>query len=112
MERRRFTRYAGDGLMVMLGGKLLPAADVSLGGVRLTDPGTVERGAVIRVRVIPHQGEVVLLGQAVEVEGRVLATGPAGLRLAFLRTGYSLAKLVVRHARRQSLDGLFMPSGR
>jgi hypothetical protein len=111
MERRRFTRYAGDGLMVMLGGKLLPAADVSLGGVRLADPGTVERGAVVSVRVIPYEGEVVLLGQAAKAEGRVLAAGPAGLRLTFLRTRYSLAKLVVRHARRQPLDGLFKPNG-
>ena len=111
-ERRRHTRYCGDGLMVMLSGRLLPAADVSLGGIRFANPGTVGRGDVVCVRVIPCDVEVVLLEQAALAEGRVLAVSPLGLRLAFVRPGYSLAKLVIRHTRRQPLMGAFMPSGR
>lgn len=106
-DRRRHTRYCGEGLVVMLGGRLLPVTDVSLGGIRFANPGTVGRGAVVCVRVAPCDGEVVLLGQAAQAEGRVLSAGPLGLRLAFLRPSYSLAKLVVSHTRRQRLAGSF-----
>lgn len=106
-ERRRHTRYAGDGLMVWLDGRIYPAVDVSLGGIRLSGVQSVKRGAVVDLKLIPCHGEALMLGLAAAVQGQVLAVGPSGIRLAFVGTGYSLAKMVVRHARRQHLDGVF-----
>lgn len=106
-ERRRHIRYAGDGLMVWLGGRIYPAIDVSLGGVRLSGVQPVKRGAVVDLKLIPCHGEAMMLALAAAAQGQVLAAGPSGIRLAFVGTGYSLAKTVVRHARRQALDGAF-----
>lgn len=106
-ERRLYTRYAGDGLMVWVDGRIYPAIDVSLGGVRLSGGHPVRRGAVVDLKLIPCHGEVMMLGLAATVQGQVLAAGPSGTRLAFVSPRYSLAKTVVRHSRLQHLDGVF-----
>lgn len=106
-ERRHYTRYAGDGLMVWVDGRIYPAIDVSLGGVRLSGVQPVKRGAVVSLKLIPCHGEVMMLGLAAAAQGQVLAAGPSGTRLAFVSPRYSLAKTVVRHARTQHLDGVF-----
>ena len=111
-DRRRHVRYVGDGLMVMIDGRLLPAADISLGGVRVADLGGTDRGAVIPLRVIPCVDDVLLLDQSAQVDGQVLGTGSAGLRLAFVQPRYSLARLVLGHARRQRQAPPFSPTGR
>jgi hypothetical protein len=108
-DRRRHTRYAGDGLMVWVEGRIYPAIDVSLGGVRLSGGDQVRRGAVVDLKLIPCHGEVMMLGKAATAQGQVLAAGPSGTRLAFVSPRYSLAKTVVRHARLQHLDGVFSP---
>lgn len=108
-ERRRHTRYAGDDLMVWVEGRIYPAIDVSLGGVRLSGGPPLKRGAVVDLKLIPCHGEVMMLGLAAAAQGQVLAAGPSGTRLAFVSPRYSLAKTVVRHARFQHLDGVFSP---
>lgn len=108
-ERRRHTRYAGEGLMVWLDGRIYPAIDVSLGGVRLPSTQPVKRGAMVSLKLIPCHGEALMLSLAAVATGQVLAIGASGTRLVFVGGGYSLAKTVVRHARRQCLDGVFSP---
>lgn len=108
-ERRRHTRYAGDGLMVWVEGRIYPAIDISLGGVRLSGGHPVRRGAVVDLKLIPCHGEVMMLGLAAIAQGQVLAAGPSGIRLAFISPRYSLARTVVHHARHQHLNAMFSP---
>lgn len=109
-DRRRYTRYAGDGLMVWVDGRIYPAIDVSLGGVRLSGIQPVKRGAVMGLKLIPCHGEALMLALAASARGQVLAVGADGTRFAFVGPRYSLAKTVVRHARRQRQDGVFTPA--
>lgn len=108
-ERRRHTRYAGDGLMVWVEGRIYPAIDISLGGVRLSGGHPVRRGAVVDLKLIPCHGEVMMLGLAAIAQGQVLAAGSSGIRLAFISPRYSLARTVVHHARHQHLNAMFSP---
>ncbi|MCA1908212.1 MAG: hypothetical protein LDL39_07610 [Magnetospirillum sp.] len=101
LERRRHVRFAGDGLMVMIDGSLHPAADISLGGVRVAAAAARACGTVLPLRVIPVVEEAMLLGQGARAEAQVVGHGRDGLRMVFLRPRYSLARLVTAHARRQ-----------
>lgn len=107
MERRRHVRYAGDGLMVMIDDRLHPAADISLGGVRIASSAIHQCGTVLPVRLIPVVEEAMLLGQAVRTEAQVVGYGRDGLRMVFLRVHPSMARLVKGHARRQWMNRPF-----
>ncbi|MGE4278850.1 MAG: hypothetical protein AB7G62_04640 [Magnetospirillum sp.] len=100
-ERRRHIRYAGDGLLVMLDGRMLPAADISLGGVRIIANIPRACGAVLPLRIIPVVEEVMKLGKAAEAEAQVVGFGHNGLRMVFLGWRPAMARLVKTHARRQ-----------
>jgi len=104
LERRRHVRYAGDGLLVMIDGRLHPAADISLGGVRVTSAPAHDCGEVIPLRVIPVVDEVMLLDEGVAAEAQVLGAGRDGLRMVFLRQHAAMAKLLSGHARRQRMN--------
>lgn len=106
-ERRRHVRYAGDGLMVMIDGRLYPAADISLGGMRVAGSAVHQCGTVLAVRVIPVIEEAVMLGQGARAEAQVVGQGRDGLRMVFLRLRPSMARLVKGHARRQWTNSPF-----
>lgn len=100
-ERRSHIRYAGDGLLVMIDGQTLPAADISLGGVRVYTESTYTTGAVLPLRVVPVLEESMKLGMGAKAEAQVVGFGENCLRMVFMGGEGKMARLVKAHARRQ-----------
>lgn len=103
-ERRRFARFAGEGLMARIGEHVVTVADVSLGGLRLAPAASLQRGQMTDIELIPADEAALSSAHAVRVCARVLCVEASGARLAFQSVHYSLARLIIRHVRGQRRD--------
>lgn len=114
-ERRRHVRYAGNGLVLVIGGQPAAVADISLGGARVAPGGVLRQppdlGQVVAVRLLRCDDLGAPLPEApVAVAGRVVGADTGGLRLCFQGAGADLAWLIAHHARRHSDAALFSVS--
>jgi hypothetical protein len=92
-ERRRYPRLEGTGLMVRIGGMLVPVLDVSASGMKV--PRTFRAdSAVMDFTLYPCHGSKLDLNHGVRGLGKISHLEPAVIGIAFEPPSLALVKLM------------------
>lgn len=94
-DRRRFHRFAAEGLMVRLGDRILDIQDVSLGGLRV-ERQDVPKGKMVELQLIPRSGRALALNDSVRARAEVVGHCDRWTHLRFQQVTYTLAKTIIR----------------